>query len=111
MSLRSEIVVLSRFFRGITTISLRGSPDGAANLHHYDQPAARRASGRGLGEVSPLHYCVAMTKWEYATVPVLIHATKQILDTWGEDGWELVQMMPGPNPQNLVAYFKRPLDK
>ena len=35
----------------------------------------------------------------------------QILDTWGEDGWELVQMMPGPNPQNLVAYFKRPLEQ
>ena len=30
------------------------------------------------------------TKWEYATVPLLIHATKQILDQWGEDGWELV---------------------
>ncbi len=27
-----------------------------------------------------------MTKWEYATVPLLVHATKQILDTWGEDG-------------------------
>jgi len=23
-----------------------------------------------------------MTKWEYVTVPVLIHATKQILDNW-----------------------------
>ena len=29
-------------------------------------------------------------KWEYATVPLLTHATKQILDTWGVDGWELV---------------------
>ncbi len=38
-----------------------------------------------------------MTKWEYATVPLLVHATKQILDTWGEDGWELVQVVPGPN--------------
>ena len=37
-----------------------------------------------------------MTKWEYATVPLLVHATKQILDTWGEDGWELVQVVPGP---------------
>ena len=27
-----------------------------------------------------------MTNWEYATVPLLVHATKQILDTWGEDG-------------------------
>lgn len=50
-----------------------------------------------------------MTKWEYVTVPVLIHSTKQILDNWGVDGWELVQVAPGPNPENLVAYFKRPL--
>ncbi|WP_462185919.1 MULTISPECIES: DUF4177 domain-containing protein [unclassified Frankia] len=48
------------------------------------------------------------TKWEYVTAPVLIHATKQILDNWGEDGWELVQIVPGPNPESLVAYFKRP---
>ncbi len=50
-----------------------------------------------------------MTKWEYATAPVLVHATKQILDNWGADGWELVSIVPGPNPQNVVAYFKRPL--
>lgn len=50
-----------------------------------------------------------MTKWEYSTVPLLVHATKQILDTWGEDGWELVQVVPGPNnPEQLVAYLKRP---
>lgn len=49
-----------------------------------------------------------MTKWEYSTVPLLVHATKQILDTWGEDGWELVQVVPGPNnPEQLVAYLKR----
>ena len=47
------------------------------------------------------------TQWEYATVPLLTHATKQILDTWGEDGWELVAVMPGPTPENLVAFLKR----
>ena len=26
------------------------------------------------------------------------------------DGWELVQIVPGMNPENLVAYFKRPLN-
>ena len=36
-------------------------------------------------------------------------ATQQILNTWGEDGWELVTIIPGPNPENLVAYFKREL--
>lgn len=50
-----------------------------------------------------------MTKWEYATAPVLIHATQQILNNWGLDGWELVQIVPGPNPENVVAYFKRPI--
>ncbi len=50
-----------------------------------------------------------MTKWEYATIPLLIHNTKGILDTWGDDGWELVQVIPGPsNPETLVAYLKRP---
>jgi len=42
---------------------------------------------------------------------VLTHATKQILDSWGADGWELVQVVPGPNPENLVAYLKRPKNK
>ncbi|KGN32157.1 hypothetical protein N802_11300 [Knoellia sinensis KCTC 19936] len=49
-----------------------------------------------------------MQKWEYATAPIMIHATKQILDNWGEDGWELVQVVQGPQGDNLVAYFKRP---
>ena len=48
-----------------------------------------------------------MKKWDYATVPLLVHATKQILDTWGEDGWELVTVVPGMNPENVVAYLKR----
>lgn len=51
------------------------------------------------------------TQWEYASVPVLSHAAKQILDSWGVDGWELVNVVPGPNPDSLVAYFKRPLEK
>lgn len=48
-----------------------------------------------------------MTKWEYATVPLLIHATKQILDQWGEDGWELVTVLPNPSGEQHVAYLKR----
>ena len=46
--------------------------------------------------------------WEYATVPLLTHATKQILDQWGEDGWELVTVLPGPTGEQHVAYLKRP---
>ncbi|MFV0253524.1 MAG: hypothetical protein ACK5H2_09330 [Beutenbergiaceae bacterium] len=48
-----------------------------------------------------------MTKWEYSTIPLLIHNTKAVLDTWGSDGWELVQVVPGPDGQGLVAYLKR----
>ena len=51
-----------------------------------------------------------MSKFEYATVPLLSHATKAILDTWGSDGWELVQVIPAPGTgEQLVAYMKRPL--
>ena len=49
-----------------------------------------------------------MTTWEYSTVPLLTHATKQILDTWGDDGWELVTVMPGPTGEQHIAYMKRP---
>ena len=45
-----------------------------------------------------------MTRWEYATVPLLIHA-------WGEDGWELGQVVPGPNAENMVAYLQRPKEQ
>ena len=51
-----------------------------------------------------------MRKWEYMTAPLLVHATKQILDNFGEDGWELVTVIQGPNSESLVAYFKRPVD-
>ncbi|WFP16007.1 hypothetical protein [Citricoccus muralis] len=50
----------------------------------------------------------APQKWEYATVPLLIHATKQILDQWGDEGYELVTVIPGPDGSNPVAYMKRP---
>lgn len=48
------------------------------------------------------------TTWEYATVPLLTHATKQILDQWGADGWELVSVLQGPTGEQHVAYLKRP---
>jgi hypothetical protein len=45
--------------------------------------------------------------WEYATIPLLIHNTKAILDSWGVDGWELVTVLSSPGDK-LVAYLKRP---
>ncbi|WP_095999870.1 hypothetical protein [Mobilicoccus massiliensis] len=49
-----------------------------------------------------------MTTWEDVTVPLIVHNTKAILDNWGSDGWELVQVVVMPEG-NLVAYLKRPL--
>jgi hypothetical protein len=43
-------------------------------------------------------------------VPLLSHATKQILDTWGDQGYELVTVLPGPTGEQLVAYLKRPIE-
>lgn len=58
-----------------------------------------------------MKYRRGMTQWEYLTAPVLVHSTKQILDNFGAEGWELVQIVPGMNPENLVAYFKRPKER
>ncbi len=48
------------------------------------------------------------TTWEYLTTPLLIHNTAAILNNWGKQGWELVQVVSGPEG-GLVGYFKRPL--
>lgn len=49
-----------------------------------------------------------MPAWEYLTTPLMIHNTAAILNNWGADGWELVQVVTGPEG-GLVAYLKRPL--
>ncbi|MGV2985612.1 hypothetical protein ACNPNP_18105 [Microbacterium sp. AGC85] len=51
-----------------------------------------------------------MTTWEYLTTPLLIHNTAAILNNWGKQGWELVQVVQGPEG-GLVAYFKRPVSQ
>ena len=65
------------------------------------QPKQRVLAAVKLGHMSQPN------AWEYATIPLLTHATKQILDQWGEDGWELVSVLPGPTGQQHVAYLKR----
>ena len=49
-----------------------------------------------------------MPAWEYITTPLLIHNTAAILNNWGSEGWELVQIVQGPEG-GLVAYLKRPV--
>ncbi len=50
-----------------------------------------------------------MTKWEYFVAPILIHASQQILNNFGSEGWELVQIVQGSNSESPVGYFKRPI--
>lgn len=47
-----------------------------------------------------------MPSWEYVTTPLIIHNTAAILNNWGSEGWELVQVVAGPEG-GLVAYLKR----
>jgi hypothetical protein len=52
-----------------------------------------------------------MQHWEYFVAPLLPHNPADILNTFGEDGWELVAVLQQPTPQgavSLVAYLKRP---
>ncbi len=52
-----------------------------------------------------------MEKWEYFVAPLLEHNAAEILNNFGEDGWELVSVVQIDNPmggRSLVAYLKRP---
>ena len=73
-------------------------------------PDHESGRGRGLRACGQVDRLRGMVKWEYVTVPLIVHATKQILDQWGEDGWELVTVVPGPDGQGIVGYLKRPRD-
>ena len=46
-------------------------------------------------------------QWEYASIVLISHATKQILDQWGADGWELVSVVNAPVGDNFIAFLKR----
>ena len=48
-------------------------------------------------------------RWEYNTTPLIVHNTAAILNNWGSEGWELVQVVTGPEG-GLVAYLKRPVE-
>jgi hypothetical protein len=49
----------------------------------------------------------AMQKWEYATVPLISHALQEILNQWGEEGWELIQVLES-QATGTTAFLKRP---
>jgi hypothetical protein len=50
---------------------------------------------------------IDMQKWEYATVPLISHALQEILNQWGEEGWELIQVVESQNT-GTTAFLKRP---
>ena len=48
-----------------------------------------------------------MTKWEYQVAPIPLHNEALMLNNFGGDGWELVEILR--NEQGgLVAFLKRP---
>ena len=52
-----------------------------------------------------------MQQWEYFVAPLLPHNPGEILNTFGEDGWELVAVTQQQTPAggaSLIAYLKRP---
>lgn len=49
-----------------------------------------------------------MTKWEYFITPLPLHTPGVVLNNLGKMGWELVQVMTGPEGGS-VAYLKRPV--
>ena len=49
-----------------------------------------------------------MITWEYITTPLLLHKETAILNTWGSEGWELVQIVDNKMGGN-VSFFKRPV--
>jgi len=52
-----------------------------------------------------------MTRWEYFVAPLLEHNPGEILDTFGTDGWELVNVVQQQTPMggtSTIAYLKRP---
>ena len=52
-----------------------------------------------------------MQQWEYFVAPLLPHNPGDILNAFGDDGWELVGVIQQQTPAgdvSLVAYMKRP---
>jgi hypothetical protein len=48
--------------------------------------------------------------WEYSVAPLLPHNPADILNAFGEEGWELVSVVQQETPAggtSLVAYLKR----
>ncbi|MEX0754507.1 MAG: hypothetical protein WEA54_02725 [Actinomycetota bacterium] len=52
-----------------------------------------------------------MQRWEYFVAPLLEHNPGEILNTFGDDGWELVSVTQQATPAggtSTIAYLRRP---
>ena len=52
-----------------------------------------------------------MQQWEYFVAPLLEHNPGEILNTFGEDGWQLVAVAQQQTPAggtSTIAYLMRP---
>ena len=47
-----------------------------------------------------------MQKWEYFVAPLLPHNPGDILNTFGDDGWELVGVVQQQTPQGADAVYQ-----
>nr|BFF20088.1 hypothetical protein GCM10025730_36090 [Promicromonospora thailandica] len=96
--------------RGSRGLAMAMGPDYGVSRTEHPETDVRQCAGLVRNRTRRERASIACmaTKWEYATIPLLIHNTKAILDQWGSDGWELVQVVPGPDGTGLVAYLKRP---
>src|SRR5438874_1378978 len=95
----------------------RGEGPVAAGRHRERRGQAHRRGrgprcdhGRVPDERPPTTGGGLMQQWEYFVAPLLPHNPGDILNTFGEDGWELVDVVPQETPAggvSLVAYLKR----
>jgi hypothetical protein len=54
---------------------------------------------------------MTVQKWEYFVAPLLEHNPGEILNTFGEDGWELVSVAQFTRPaggQSRIGFLKPP---
>lgn len=86
----------------------RGGPTNAPGEHPAgsldDDPSLHRVSLEN--QTTERTERNDMQKWEYATVPLISHALQEILNQWGEEGWELVQVVES-QATGTTAFFKR----
>ena len=50
-----------------------------------------------------------MTQWEYQSAMFPTPASRETLNSFGAEGWELVSVLQGIESKQILYVFKRPL--